>query len=108
MVEDSARMLSEVYGTWFVIPVSVCPPVCCLVSAATRNKTAKKRYQRVQYRTDFIFNSEVMARKPSEQANILISTGLPRPGPLALRTLEAQEVTTKGVYRLPHAIYCFS
>ena len=26
-------------------------------------------------------------------------------GPLALCTLEAQEVTTNGVYRLPHAIY---
>ena len=26
-------------------------------------------------------------------------------GPLALCTLEAQEVTTTGVYRLPHAIY---
>ena len=46
--------------------------------------------------------SEDMA---SEQANMQISTGLPRPGPLALRTLEAQEVRTKGVYRLPHAIY---
>ena len=28
-----------------------------------------------------------------------------RPGPLALYTLEAQEVTTKGVYRLPYDIY---
>ena len=34
-----------------------------------------------------------------------ISTGLPRPEPLALCTLEAQKVTTEGVYRLPHAIY---
>ena len=46
--------------------------------------------------------SEVMA---SEQANMQISTGLPRLGPLALCTLEAQEVTTNGVYRLPHATY---
>ena len=30
---------------------------------------------------------------------------LPGPGPLALCTLEAQEITTKGVYRLLHAIY---
>ena len=29
----------------------------------------------------------------------------PRPDPLALCTLEAQEATAKGVYRLPHAIY---
>ena len=34
-----------------------------------------------------------------------ISTGLHRPRPLALYTLKAQAVTTKGMYRLPHAIY---
>ena len=34
-----------------------------------------------------------------------ISTGLPPPRPLALCVLEAQEVTTKGVYRLTRAIY---
>ena len=34
-----------------------------------------------------------------------ISTGLPRPRPLALCILKAQEVTTKGMYRLSHAIY---
>ena len=43
--------------------------------------------------------------KASEQANMQISTGLPRQDVLDLRTLEAQDVTTKGVYRLPHAIY---
>ena len=42
----------------------------------------------------------------SEKANMLIRTGLLRPGPLALCNLKAQEVTTKGVYRLPHAIHC--
>ena len=50
-------------------------------SAATRNKTATKRYQRVQCHTDFIskmailikmLHSKAMARKPSEQANMLI------------------------------------
>ena len=46
-----------------------------------------------------------MVRKASEQANMQISTSLPRQDVLDLRTLEAQEVTTKGVYRLPHAIY---
>ena len=40
-----------------------------------------------------------------EQANMQICTGLPRPGPLSLCTLEAQEVTTEGVYRLSYAIY---
>ena len=46
-----------------------------------------------------------MAWKASEQANMQISTGLPRQDVLALRTLEAQEVSTEGVYRLPHAFY---
>ena len=48
-----------------------------------------------------------MAWKPSEQANMLISTGLPRLDPLAC-TSEAQEATMKAVYRLPHAIYYYS
>ena len=39
-----------------------------------------------------------MAWKQSEQANMLISTGLPRPGLLALCIMKAQEVTTN-----PHA-----
>ena len=42
----------------------------------------------------------------SEKANMLIGTGLPREGPLALCILNAQEVTMKGVYRTPHGIYC--
>ena len=33
-----------------------------------------------------------------------ISTGLPRPEPLALCTLEAAKVAARAVYRLPHAI----
>ena len=41
---------------------------------------------------------------------MLIRTGLPRPGPLALRILKAQEVTTKGAHvstPILHAIlYC--
>ena len=39
--------------------------------------------------------------KQSEEANMRISTGLPRP---ALRTLESPEVATHGEYRLPPAI----
>ena len=76
-------------------------------SAATRNETAKKRYQRVQCHTGFILyfgkNAafESYGVKRSEGANMQISTGLPRP---ALRTLEAPEIVTQGEYRLPRAI----
>ena len=48
---------------------------------------------------------ERYAVKTSEKANCLISLGLPRPDLLALCTLGAQEVTTNGMYRLPH-YYC--
>ena len=77
-------MRSEGYSTWSVSP-SVRPSVCLSVttfSATTRNKTAKKRNQRVQCHTGFIFKmaifvkvlrSKVMAWKPSEQANMLMS-----------------------------------
>ena len=34
-----------------------------------------------------------------------IALCLPQPDPLALCTLEAQEATTKGMYRFLHAIY---
>ena len=44
-------------------------------------------------------------KQAGEQANMQISTGLPGRDVLDLRALEAQDVTTKGVYRLPHAIY---
>ena len=89
----------------------LCPSVCYHVFC---HHAQQKRNQWVWRCTGFILtqaifvkvpHSEVMARKPSEQANMLISTGLPRPDPLALCTKEAQEATTKGVYRLPHAIY---
>jgi hypothetical protein len=45
---------------------------------------------------------------PWEQAKKPIckfALGLPQPDPLAPCTLEAQEVTTKGGYRLPHGLY---
>ena len=87
---------------------SVRPSVCLSVttfSAATRNETAKKRYQRVQCHTGFIFKMAILFEsygvKQSEGANMQISTGLPRP---ALRTLEAPEIVTQGEYRLPRAI----
>ena len=41
-------------------------------------------------------------RYACEKANIHNRAGADRPTPC---TLEAQEVTTEGVYRLPHAIY---
>ena len=46
-----------------------------------------------------------MAWKASEQADMQIVTGLPRQDVFALRTLEAQEILTEGVYRLPHAFF---
>ena len=109
-------MRSEGYSTW-----SVCPSVCLSIttfSATTCSKPAKKQQQLVQRYTDLFLNMTIFSNycalklwreKPSERANMVISTGLlPRPGPLALCILNAHEVTTKGVYRLPHAIYCCS
>ena len=101
-------------GLQYLVCHSVCLSVCLSVttfSPATRNKTAKKRYQLVQCHTGFILKmtflvkmlrSKVMAWKQSERANMQISNGLPRP---ALRTLEAPEVATQGEYRLPRVIY---
>ena len=37
------------------------------------------------------------------KANMQISTGLPRPDPLALCILEAPEIAMRGVYQLSHA-----
>ena len=45
------------------------------------------------------------AVKISEKANMHNRAGLPRTDRPTPRTLEAQEVTAEGVYRLPHAIY---
>ena len=88
--------------------------VCLFTTlSATRNKPTKKRHQQVKHYAGLIFkiaifvkilHSKVMTWKPTEQANMLISTGLPRLGLLALCILKEQEVTTKAVYRLPHAI----
>ena len=43
------------------------------------------------------------SRKPSDKANMQISTVLPRPDPLALCILEAPEIAMRGVYQLSHA-----
>ena len=97
-------------GLQYLVCVSVCVSVTTF-SAATRNETAKKRYQRVQCHTGFILKVAILVKmlrskdnyvvKQSEGANMQISTGLPRP---ALRTLEAPEIVTQGEYRLPCAI----
>ena len=68
-----------------VVVLCVCLSVTTF-SATTRNKQAKKRHQRVQRYAGFILKlaiflkvprSKVMALKPSEQANMQISTGCP-------------------------------
>ena len=92
------------YSSCFVI-LSVCLSVCLSVttfSAATSNKTANKRYEWVQCHTGFIFKIAFFVKnvalesygvKQSEEANMQINTGLPRP---ALRTLEAPEVAMQS------------
>ena len=47
---------------------------------------------------------ERYALKTSQKANMHNRAGLPRTDRPTPRTLEAQEVTTEGVYRLPHAV----
>ena len=88
-----------------VVVLSVCLSVCLSVttfSVATSNKTANKRYYWVQCHTGFTFKIAFFCKnaafesygvKQSEEANMQISTGLPRP---ALRTLEAPEVAMQG------------
>ena len=103
----SARMRSE----GLVLGLSFRPSVCLSVttfSPSTRNKTAKKQYQLVHCHTGFISKMAILVKRLRSKvmaANMQISTGSPRPRLLALCILKAQEVTTKGMYRLPHAIY---
>ena len=85
----------------------------CLLLCFLQLRATNQRYQRfiatlaLFLKRQFSYNSKVMVCKASEQANMQISTGLPRPGQLALCTLEAQEVTMSGVYGLPHAAICY-
>jgi hypothetical protein len=53
-------MRSEGYGTWFVRP-SVRLSVTTF-SATTRNKAAKKRYQRVQCHTGLILKMAIFVK----------------------------------------------
>ena len=90
-------MRSEGYGTWLVC---LCVRSRFLPLDATRSpKLYANRFGAtlLDFKTgDFRKNT---AFRTSQYA------GLPREDVLDLRTLEAQDVTTKGVYRLPHAIY---
>ena len=48
--------LLELYSTWSVIPSVT------TLSATTRNKAAKKRYQRVQYHTGLILKMAIFVK----------------------------------------------
>ena len=84
-------------------------------SGTTGYEVANERYQRLQNYIrepenqlgDFPETTafERYAVKTSEKANMHNRAGLPRTDRPTPRTLEAQEVTTEGVYRLPHAVY---
>ena len=116
--------ITSVQGTWLnrdnlrracvarvaVLGLSVCPSVTTF-SATTLKKQAQKMTpmgSELHWLHFKILCSKVVVWKPSEWANMLISTDLPRLGPLPLCIMKAQEVTIIGVYRLPHAIYCCS
>ena len=98
-------MRSEGYSTWSV-SLSVRLSVTTF-SATTRNKPAKKRYQRVQCHTGLILkmaifvkllHSKVMAWKPSEQANMLMSMAyLDQILPVS-STVEGVEVTRRAMW----------
>ena len=57
-----ARVLSYRGECTFVIGLSFRPLSVTTFSAATRNETAKKRYQRVQCHTGFIFKMAILLR----------------------------------------------
>ena len=85
--KHSARMRFEDYGSY--LDLSFCPSVCLssvrtTFSATMRNKAAKKQYPNRFSATlawlkmafcilDLVLRSNVMAWKPSEQANMLMS-----------------------------------
>ena len=90
------------------VSVSVCP---FQFSATRRNNIVKSLHQRVRRYICLIFKSadfriNTAFKVMASQANMLISTGLPQPGALALCILKAQDtmITTKGVYRISYTI----
>ena len=107
-------MRSEGYSSFVIL--SVCLSVCLLPRflplRATRRPISDSNgfsatlalfhaitFERSIFHKNAAFESYGV--KQSEEANMQISTGLPRS---ALRTLEASEVATQGEYRLPRAI----
>ena len=59
--------------------LSVCPSVCPSVttfSPATRNKTAKKRYQRVQCHTGFILKNGFFGKNAAFESYVCLSVCL--------------------------------
>ena len=97
-------MHSEGYSSCFVI-LSVCLLPRFLPLRATRRPISDTNEFSATLALFLIFRKnaafESYGVKQSEEANIQISTALPRS---ALRTLEASEVATQGEYRLPRAI----
>ena len=100
-------------GLRYLVCHSVCPSVCLSVCYHVFSRYAQQDGQKaiptgsvphwLYYDKNAAFESYGV--KQSEGSNMQISTVLPRPRPLALCILKAQEVTTKGMYRLPHVIY---
>ena len=87
-------MRSEGYGTWFV-SVSVCLSVCYHIFcdyAQRDNKTAIPMGSYTGFILKWWFSYSYYVQKLwREQANMQISTGLPRPRPLTLCILKAKE-----------------
>ena len=97
---------SECYVSWFVC---VCVSTFILAFQATRrpiSDTSSFRTTRAwKIKGRFWLRSRDMPWKQAKKPICIIALGLLWPDPLHLHTLEAQEVTTNGTYRLPHAIY---
>ena len=102
-------MRSEGYGT--CVCVCVCLSVCLSSSSIFSSvRSSHKGYHVLngQWRSNisngFLWKRSV-AKLEREKANMQIHNGLLRHDhPRALRTSEAPEDATKGVYRLSHAI----
>ena len=107
--DSSAHMCSKGYSSWFVC-LSVCVSMLILalqsvlltIPAASELRGPYKIKRRFSW-NDCVWDICHENKWKSKYSN---RTGLP--DPLTLCTVEAQEVTTKGMYQLPHAIYLCS
>ena len=89
--------------TLVCVSQSVCYHVFCDY-AQRDNKTAGFIYKKaISYK--YCVQKLWCEKQVNKPISKLAQAYIPRLGPLALCTLEAQEVTMKGVYRLTHAIY---